>query len=325
MNAFRTICQKLSLAFSLLILCGALMAQGFPNKPIKFIVPYAPGGVGDLTARMVAQKMSENLGQPVVVDNRPGAGMVAGTDAGAKAEPDGYTMVLTGNGHTLTYSLFKSLPFDITKDFAHVSSIGFFDLVLFTHPSSGINSVQDLIRLAKSNPGKVNIGTISIGSTQNLAGELFKSMAGIDAAVIPYKATADVITAVASQSIPVGVEIMAPMMGPLKGGTVKALAISSNKRFAMFPNVPTVIESGLPGYEASSWNGISVPARTPAAVVERLNKAVQFALNAPDTKAKMLEMGVDSRGSTPEEMRDLILSDIKKWRAVIDRANIVRQ
>jgi len=150
-------------------------------------------------------------------------------------------------------------------------------------------------------------------------------MAGIDAAVIPYKATADVITAVASQSIPVGVEIMAPMMGPLKGGTVKALAISSNKRFAMFPNVPTVIESGLPGYEASSWNGISVPARTPAAVVERLNKAVQFALNAPDTKAKMLEMGVDSRGSTPEEMRDLILSDIKKWRAVIDRANIVRQ
>jgi hypothetical protein len=221
--------------------------------------------------------------------------------------------------------LFKSLPFDITKDFAHVSSIGFFDLVLFTHPSSGINTVQDLIRFAKSNPGKVNIGTISIGSTQNLAGELFKSMAGIDAAVIPYKATADVITAVASQSITVGVEIMAPMMGPLKGGTVKALAISSNKRFAMFPNIPTAIESGLPGYEASSWNGISVPVKTPAAVVERLNKAVQFALNAPEIKAKMLEMGVDSRGSSPEEMRDLILSDIKKWRAVIDRANIARQ
>jgi len=325
MKALQVFFRKISAVLLGVFFCGALCAQNYPNRPIKFIVPYAPGGVGDLTARIVAQRMSENLGQPVVIDNRPGAGMIAGTEAGAKAEPDGYTMVLTGNGHTLTYSLFKSLPFDITKDFVHVSSIGFFDLVLFTHPASGINSVQDLIRLAKANPGKVNIGTISIGSTQNLAGELFKSMAGIDAAVIPYKATADVITAVASQSIQVGVEIMAPMMGPLKGTTVKAIATTSNKRFAGFPNIPTVIESGLPGYEASSWNGISVPARTPAAVVERLNKAIQFALNSPETKAKMLEMGVDSRGSTPDEMRDLMASDIKKWRAVIDRANIARQ
>jgi tripartite-type tricarboxylate transporter receptor subunit TctC len=325
MNILHTLSCRFSIALFLSFVCNAVFAQGYPNKPIKFIVPYAPGGVGDLTARIVAQKMSENLGQPVVIDNRPGAGMIAGTEVGAKAEPDGYTMVLTGNGHTLTYSLFKTLPFDITKDFTHVSSIGFFDLVLFTHPNSGINSVQDLIRLAKANPGKVNIGTINIGSTQNLAGELFKSMAGIDAAVIPYKATADVITAVASQSIQVGVEIMAPMMGPIKGGTVKTIATTSNKRFAAFPNVPTVIESGLPGYEASSWNGISVPARTPAAVVERLNKAILFALNSTETKTKMLEMGVDSRGSTPDEMRDLILSDIKKWRMVIDRANIARQ
>jgi tripartite-type tricarboxylate transporter receptor subunit TctC len=303
----------------------ATWAQNFPSKPLRFLVPYAPGGVGDLTARLVAQKMAENLGQPVVIENRPGAGMVTGTDLVAKAEPDGYTMGLTGNGHTLAHSLFKSLPYDISKDFTHVSTIGFFDLALFVHPSSEINNVQGLIRYAKANPGKVNIASISLGSTQHLAAELFKSMAGIEATVIPYRSSADVMAAVYSQSVNVAVEILAPVLGQIRSNSVKPLAVTSSARFVGLPNVPTVIESGLPGYEAASWNGVSVPSRTPPAIVNRLNAAMVYALSTPAVKAKMLEMGVSSRSSTPQEMRDLIDSDIVKWKAVIESAKIERQ
>jgi len=303
----------------------ATWAQNFPSKPLRFLVPYAPGGVGDLTARLVAQKMAENLGQPVVIENRPGAGMVTGTDLVAKAEPDGYTMGLTGNGHTLAHSLFKSLPYDISKDFTHVSTIGFFDLALFVHPSSEINNVQELIRYAKANPGKVNIASISLGSTQHLAAELFKSMAGIEATVIPYRSSADVMAAVYSQSVNVAVEILAPVLGQIRSNSVKPLAVTSSARFVGLPNVPTVIESGLPGYEAASWNGVSVPSRTPPAIVNRLNAAMVYALSTPAVKAKMLEMGVSSRSSTPQEMRDLIDSDIVKWKAVIESAKIERQ
>ena len=304
---------------------SAAWAQNFPTKPLRFLVPYAPGGVGDLTARLVAQKMAENLGQPVVIENRPGAGMVTGTDLVAKGEPDGYTMGLTGNGHTLAHSMFKSLPYDIGKDFAHVSTIGFFDLALFVHPSSDISNIQELIRYAKANPGKVNIASISLGSTQHLAAELFKSMAGIEATVIPYRSSADVLAAIYSQTVNVAVEILAPMLGQIKSNSVRPLAVTSNSRFVGLPNVPTVIESGLPGYEAASWNGVSVPARTPPAIVNRLNAAIVFALNTPAVKARMLELGVSSRSSTPQEMRDLIASDILKWKTVIENAKIERQ
>jgi len=314
------------------LLLGAIvsevaMAQGgsFPVRPMRFFVPYAPGGVGDLTARIVAQKMSEHLGQPVVIENRPGAGMVIGTSAVAKAEPDGYTMGLTGNGHTLAHSLFKSLPYDISKDFAHVSTIGFFDLAIFVSPKSNFRTLEDLINHAKANPGKVNIGSISIGSTQHLAAELFKSMSGIDATVVPFRSSADVIAAAIGQTVDASVEILAPLMGQIRGDLVRPLAVTSKSRFASFPNIPTVSERAVPGYEAASWNGVSVPAGTPEGPIQRLNEAVNHALAQPDVKARMLELGVSSRGSSSIAMRDLINADIAKWKAVIDRSNIPRQ
>lgn len=316
----------------LLALFGAAFAQsalaqttGFPNRPMRFFVPYAPGGVGDLTARIVAQKMSEHLGQAVVIENRPGAGMVIGTSAVAKAEPDGYTMGLTGNGHTLAHSLFKSLPYDISKDFSHVSTIGFFDLAIFVSPKSPHRSIEDLIAHARANPGKVNVGSISIGSTQHLAAELFRSMAGIEATVVPFRSSADVIAATIGQTVDASVEILAPLMGQIKGDLVRALAVTSQSRFASFPNIPTVSERAVPGYEAASWNGVSVPSGTPEGPIARLNAAVNHALAQPDVKTRMLELGVTSRGSSSGEMRELIAADIAKWKAVIDRANIPRQ
>ena len=244
-------------AACVLIACvssATAVAQGtsFPVRPMRFFVPYAPGGVGDLSARIVAQKMSEYLGQPVVIENRPGAGMVIGTSAVAKAEPDGYTMGLTGNGHTLAHSLFKSLPYDISKDFAHVSTIGFFDLAIVVSPKSGFRTLEDLINHAKANPGKVNLGSINVGSTQHLAAELFKSMAGIDATVVPFRSSADVIAAAIGQTVDASVEILAPLMGQIRGDLVRPLAVTSKERFASFPNVPTVSERAVPGYEAAS-------------------------------------------------------------------------
>lgn len=288
-------------------------------------MPYAPGGVGDLTARMVAQKMGESLGQQVVIENRPSAGLIAATEAAAKAEPDGYTITMTGNGSALSVSLFNKLPFDLMADFTHVSTMGFFDLAIIADASSKYQTVADVIAAAKANPGKLNIGTISIGTTQHLAAELFKSMAAVDVQVVPFKASSAVITAVRGKDVDLGVEILAPILPQLKAGTLRAIAVASPTRFSALPTVPTVAESGLPGYEASSWNGISVAVKTPRAIVDRLNKAIVDAVETPEMRQRMQEMGVQAKASTPEEMRALLAADITKWKAVVERAKIARQ
>jgi tripartite-type tricarboxylate transporter receptor subunit TctC len=300
-------------------------SQTFPNKPLKLVVPYAPGGVGDVTARLVAQKMSEDLGQAVVIENKPGAGLTPGMEYVKNSPADGYTMVIAGNGQALARSLFKSLPYDIVKDFTHVSSIGTYDIALVTAPNSPLNSIAEVLRFAKNNPGKLNIGTISVGSTQNLSAELFKSMGGIDITVIPFKSSAEVVSNVMSGEIQLGFENFTPMMGNIKSNTIKVIAIGSSKRFQGLPQIPTISESGLANYEATSWNGISVPAKTPSAVVQRLNKSIQLALEALSVKSRMLELGVTPRPSTPEEMQDWINADIKKWGTIIDNAKIEKQ
>lgn len=304
---------------------GVCFSQTFPNKPLKLVVPYAAGGVGDVTARLVAQKMSEDLGQPVVIENKPGAGLTPGMEYVKNSPADGYTMVIAGNGQALAKSLFKSLPYDIVKDFTHVSSIGTYDIALVTAPNSPFNSIQELLKYAKSSPGKLNIGTISVGSTQNLSAELFKSMSGIDITVIPFKSSSEVLSNVMSGEIQLGFENFTPMMGNIKSNTIKVIAIGSAKRFQGLPQIPTISESGLPGYEATSWNGVSVPAKTPSTVVQRLNKSIQLALEAPSVKARMLELGVTPRPSSPEEMQDWINADIKKWGLIIDNAKIEKQ
>jgi tripartite-type tricarboxylate transporter receptor subunit TctC len=304
---------------------GIAGAQAYPAKPVKLIVPFAAGGVADITARVLAQKMGDTIGQQVLVDNRPSAGGIIASEAVAKAEPDGYTLLFITNGNAVSATLFKSLPYDTVKDFAPVSTVGFFDLVVLVNADSKLGSLKDLVQFAKANPGKLNIGTINIGSTQNLAAELFKSMAGIDAQVVPFKATPAVVTALRGNDVHAAFEILAPVLPQIKGGAVKALAITSNRRFTALPDVPTVAEAGVPGYQASSWNGVAAPARTPRAIVDRLNREIRAAVASADVKRRLEELGVDARASTPAELRQLLVSEIAKWGQVIERAKIEKQ
>ena len=225
----------------------------------------------------------------------------------------------------MSASLFKSLPYDPVNDFAPVSTVGFFDLVLVVDSASKIGSMRELIASARANPNKLNIGTINIGSTQNLAAELFKSMSGIDAQVVPFKATPAVITALKGGDVQAAFEILAPVLAQIRGGALKPLAVTSEKRFSGLPEVPTVAESGVPGYQASSWNGIAAPAKTPKGVIDRLNREVNAAAAAPDVRKRLQDLGVEARAGTPAALGALLVSEIAKWRAVIERAKIEKQ
>jgi tripartite-type tricarboxylate transporter receptor subunit TctC len=311
------------MALALAANCVSAAAQSYPTKPITFYVAFGPGGAGDIVARLVTRKMSESMGQPIVVENRP-APMVAPL-AVAKAKPDGYTLLMAGSGTALTQVLFKTMPYDLMGDFAHVSSLASFDLSLLTGGESEFNSVADVLAFARANPGKLNIGTVRVGSTQNLAAEMFKSMAGIDAVIIPYKTTAEIISALRAKDLHVAIEILPPILGQVTGKVVKPLAMTSNTRFPGLPDVPTLSESGVPGFDASSWNGVSVPAKTPPAIVDRLAKEIQKAVASPDVQKELQALGMVARSSTPEQMTQRMTSDMAKWKAVIDKAGIPKQ
>ncbi len=316
------------IALGAAVICSVASAQSaapYPSKPIRFLVPFAPGGVGDLTARVIAHKMSENMGQQIVIDNRPSAGMIVSADMTLKAEPDGYTMVLSGNGTAVSVSLFKALPYDPLVDFAQVSTLAFFDLLLVTGPNSKFNSMADVLAFARTNPGKLDIGTVSIGSTQNLSAELFRSMAGIDAQIVPFKATPALLNAMRANDVHLVFEFIGPLMPQIKNNTVKPLAISSNRRSAMFPDIPTMAESGVPGFQVASWNAVSVHVKTPRAIVERLSKEVAAATNSPDVREKLQLLGMDARAMTPEQTHQLMAAEITKWKNVIERAKIPMQ
>jgi tripartite-type tricarboxylate transporter receptor subunit TctC len=317
--------RSLISVFAALVLSQPVMAQTFPTKPLRIVVPFGAGGVADLTARTVAQKLSESLGQPVVIDNKPGAGGVVAGEAVAKAEPDGHTLLLMSNGTAVSAGLFKSLPFDTLRDFAPVSTLGFFDIALITPADSKFRTLGDLLAFAKANPGKLNLGTINIGSTQNLAGELFKATAGVDLQIVPFNGTPAVITALRGGQIDAAVEILGPVLPQINAGALRALAVTGDKRAAVLPNVPTAKESGLPTYVAASWNALAVPAKTPKSVVERLNKDIAAALNWPDVKKKLSELNVDARPSSPEQTAELLASETKRWGDVIQRAKIPQQ
>jgi len=276
---------------------------------------------------VLAQKMSETqtLGQQVLVENRPSAGGIVASDAVAKADPDGYTLLLISNGNAVSASLFKSLPYDTVNDFAPVSTAGFFDIALIVNGDSKINTVSELIAAAKANPAKFNIGTINIGSTQNLSAELFRSLANVEAPVVPFKGTPAVIVALRGNEVQAAFEILAPVISQIRSGAVKAVGVTSSRRFPGLPNVPTIGESGVPGYQASSWNGLAAPAKTPRAVIDRLNREVNAAVAAADVKQRLEDLGVVARGSTPEGLKDLLVAEIAKWRAVIERAKIEKQ
>ena len=317
--------------FSLLALSAAMalphvaLAQTFPSKAIRLVVPFGAGGVADLTARTVAQKLSESLGQPVLVDNRPGAGGVVAGDLVAKADPDGHTLLLMSNGTAVSAGLFKSLPFDTLRDFAPVSTLGFFDIAIITQADSKFKTLPDLLAYARANPGKLNLGSINIGSTQNLAAELFKSSAGVDMQIVPFNGSPAVITALRGGQIDAAIEILAPVLSQINAKALRALAVTGAKRAAVLPDVPTAKESGVPNFEAASWNAIAAPAKTPKSVIARLNKEITAALNSPDVKKRLADQNVAAQASTPEQTAELLASEVKRWGDVIVRAKVPQQ
>jgi tripartite-type tricarboxylate transporter receptor subunit TctC len=310
---------------SLALLALASQAQTFPSKTVRIVVPFGAGGVADLTARTVAEKLSQSLGQAVVIDNKPGAGGVAAGDIVAKADPDGHTLLLISNGTAVSAGLFKSLPFDPQRDFAPISTLANFDIAVITAADSRFKTLGELLAFAKANPGKLNLGTVNIGSTQNLTGELLKSTAGIDVQIVPFNGTPAVITALRGNQIDAAVEILGPVIPHINSKALRALAITGSKRSAVLPDVPTAIESGVPGLVASSWNGLAAPAKTPAAVIARLNKDITAAVNAPDVQSKLRALNMDAQASTPEQAAELLASETKRWGEVIVRAKIPTQ
>ena len=288
-------------------------------------MPFGAGGVADLTVSTVAQKMGENMGQSIVIENKPGAGGVVATDAVAKSTPDGYTLLLMSNATAVSAGLFKSLPYDAEKDLIPLSVLGTFDIAIVVPQESKFASLADLLAFAKANPGKLNIGSINVGSTQHLAAELFKSTAGIDAQVVPFNGTPAVLTALRGGQIDVGVEILAPVLPQIKGQALRALAVTGDKRAAALPQVPTAKEAGVKTLYAASWNALAAPAKTPRDIVQRLNQEIQSALNNPDVRKKLIDMNVDPQPGTLQQAADLLSSETKRWGDVIQRAGIAKQ
>jgi tripartite-type tricarboxylate transporter receptor subunit TctC len=299
----------------------------FPSKPLKIVVPNAAGGAADLTARTVAQKLAASLGQSVIVDNRPGAGGVVAGELVAKADPDGHTLLLVSSGTAVSAALFRQLPFDTLKDFAWVSTLATFDLAIVVAEGGRFRTLAELLAYAKANPGKVNIGTPNVGTTQNLAAELFKASAGIDVQVVPFNGTPPVITALRGGQIDAGLDILGPLMPQIASRALRPLAVLGEKRAPQLPDVPAARESGgsLATFKASSWNGLAVPAKTPRDVVARLSREVQAAVGQPDVKARLLELNLVAQGSTPEQLGALMASEVKRWSDVIAHAKIPRQ
>ena len=297
----------------------------YPARPVTLIVPYGPGGVADVGMRILAEKLSGLLNQQFVVENRPGAGGIIAAQAEAAAAPDGYTLLMTGNNNAIAAALFKSLPYNILTDFASISTAAFFDALIVTRAGSPLKSVQDVIAAARANPGKLNIGTINPGSTQNLAGELFTSTAGIQAAIVPFRASPDMAGAVLRGDVDIAFEFYAAVSGLLADGKLVALASAGLQRTAYLPDVATVMESGLKDYEVTSWNGLSVPAATPKPIIAKLNAAMKAVIPTREVETRSNQMGMAMRWSTPEEMTERMQADIVKWSAVIATAGIPKR
>jgi tripartite-type tricarboxylate transporter receptor subunit TctC len=304
---------------------SAAQAQTYPTKTVRFVLGFGTGGVADIVARVVAPKLSEGLGQQVIVDNKPSAGGIIAAETVARSDPDGHTLLLISGGNAVSSSLFNALSYDPINDFAMVSTLGSFDLVLLVSPKSPVKTLKELIAMAKEKPGSLNIGTIGTGSTQHLTGELFRSLSGANIAAVQYRATPALMSALREGEVQIATEILAPVVDQVKSGAVHALAVTSTKRSQILPDTPTSTEAGLPGFEAASWNGIAVPAKTPKAIVDRLNREVRNALNDAATRQKLLDLGIEPRASTPEELRTFFVSESQKWGRVIAAAGIPKQ
>ena len=295
----------------------------FPNKPIRLIVPFAPGGLADITMRIVGEKLGDRLGQRIVIDNRPSGGGIAAAQAVATAPADGYTLIVFTNGTAISVGLFKALPFDPIKDFVPISSVAYFDILLLVNGNSPIKTVQDLLTAARARGNTMNMGTINPGSTQNLSGELFKSTAGIDAPIVPFRTSGEVQVALVRDDIAVGFESYAALKGAIDDKQIRAIATSGATR--SLPDIPTVRETGALDYEVVGWNAIFAPAGTPKEIVAKLNSEIVAIMAMPDIRKRILELGTEPKASTPDEISARLKADIVKWGAVIDKAKIEKR
>ena len=303
--------------FVLAALAGAASAQDYPHKTIRMIVPFAAGGPTDVIARTIAQKLTESWGQPVVIDNRGGAGGNLGTDIAAKAAPDGYTVVMVIVGHAINASLYSKLPYDPVKDFAPVSPTGAATIVLVAHPSLQAKTVKELTALGKSKPGKINWGSPGTGTPHHLAGEMFKTLTGIDMVHIPYKGAAPAIVDLLGGQVSLAFVSLPAALPHIRAGKLTALGTSGPQRSAVAPDVPTIAEAGFPGYELENWYGLLAPAGTPRPVITKLNGEIVKILQAPDVKERLNSQGFEIRTSTPEQFAAYIKAEIVKWAKIV--------
>lgn len=297
-------------------------AQAYPSRAVKIVVPFAVGGPADVYARFIAQRLTDSMGQSFVVDNKPGAGSVIGTDLAAKSPADGYTLLLMSNTHTVNETLIPTKPFVLMRDFVAVAPINYSDLVLVANPKVAANNLKDLIAFAKANPGKLNYASSGPGTPYHMAGELFKSMADINAVHVPYKGSSGARTDVIGGQVDLMFDAVTTMTEQVRGGKVKALATSGNKRSDVMPEVPTLNESGVTGYEATIWLGLMAPTGTPKAVVDKLNEAVSKIASQADVKAAWTKQGAAPMVMNPTVFDKYMRDDITKWAGVIKKANI---
>jgi tripartite-type tricarboxylate transporter receptor subunit TctC len=321
----RHLCKAALASAGTLALPRFAHAQNYPNRPVRFILPFGPAGVADITARLAAEKLGDRLGQRFVVENMPGPGGIAAARGVLSQPADGYTIGLVTNGTAISAAIYNALPFDPVKDFACISTIGAFDLVFCTNPESDIKTLQDFLTKARAQPGKLNVGTINVGGTQNLAAELFKSSASLDFQIIPYRSTPDVIVAALRNDMQLIVDFFAPLKGSIADNKLKPLAVSSTRRSPFLPDVPTVAEAGVAGYEVTSWNGIFGPLAMPPQLIDVLNKAIHEVVAIEEVKQRYADLGIEAQASTPAELKGRLEADIKKWAAVIEKAGIPKQ
>ena len=324
----RTMCcalAQLPAAFALARMAPLRAQASYPARPVRVIVPFGAGGVADTTIRIVAEKLSASMGQRFVIENQPGAGGIAAARSVLSAPADGYTLALLSNGTAVSVGLFKKLPFDPLKDFAPISSLGTFDFVLATNAGSEFRTMADFVQAVRAKPGALNVGTINIGSTQNLSAELLKSSGGLQFALVPFRSSPEVLVALLRNDIALMIDNYAALKAALTDGQARALATSGPTRSPVLPEVPTVREAGIADYETTSWNALFAKASTPPDIVATLNGALAKVLAAPEMKAQLLELGIEAKGSLPDELGARLRDDIGKWSSVIERTGIPKQ
>ncbi len=311
---------------SVAVLVGAstaVVAQSanYPIKLVRVFVPYGPGGVGDLTMRLLAYRLSQNLKQQFIVENRPGAGGIVNMTEVLRARPDGYTLGEMGNGQAITTSLFQSLPYNVLTDFALVSVTASFEMLLVVPD----RSLKDLVEAARENRGKINLGAVNPDSTQNLSAHLFEQVTGARYTIVPFRTTPDLVTALLRGDVDLGFDYYAGLTGEIGPGKIRIIATSGEQRDLLLRDVPTAKESGFPDYVVTSWNGLGASAKVSPDIITTLSAAVNLALSDPELEAKALNLGIDATGSTPQQMHDRLAGDVAKWRNVIEKAGIPKE